>query len=189
MARMSVLGQPPHHGVGAACPHGAYPCRNMDAGQRSRSLNTLLIKSSIKSWIYSLSNYAKPKSARGARAYGLRQHLFRRLHEAIAEPVSAYRIRLFRATTRGAIIDKLHADGFNGRYAGIILNAGAYTHTSLAIADAIAAIETPVVEVHISNVAARGDTPPFADSACVPWIDSRIRTRQLPSGRRGYSTA
>ena len=52
-------------------------------------------------------------------------------------------------------IDRLHADGFNGRYAGIILNAGAYTHTSLAIADAIAAIETPVVEVHISNVAAR----------------------------------
>ena len=61
----------------------------------------------------------------------------------------------FQSNHEGAIIDLLHADGFNGRYAGIILNAGAYTHTSLAIADAIAAIETPVVEVHISNVAAR----------------------------------
>ncbi|WP_289748650.1 type II 3-dehydroquinate dehydratase [Paramuribaculum intestinale] len=61
----------------------------------------------------------------------------------------------FQSNHEGAIIDRLHADGFNGRYVGIILNAGAYTHTSLAIADAIAAIETPVVEVHISNVAAR----------------------------------
>lgn len=61
----------------------------------------------------------------------------------------------FQSNHEGAIIDRLHADGFNGRYAGIILNAGAYTHTSLAIVDAIAAIETPVVEVHISNVAAR----------------------------------
>lgn len=61
----------------------------------------------------------------------------------------------FQSNHEGAIIDRLHADGFNGRYAGIILNAGAYTHTSLAIADAIAAIETPVAEVHISNVAAR----------------------------------
>lgn len=61
----------------------------------------------------------------------------------------------FQSNHEGAIIDRLHADGFNGRYAGIILNAGAYTHTSLAIADAIAAIDTPVVEVHISNVAAR----------------------------------
>ena len=45
----------------------------------------------------------------------------------------------FQSNHEGAIIDRLHADGFNGRYAGIILNAGAYTHTSLAIADAIAA--------------------------------------------------
>jgi 3-dehydroquinate dehydratase-2 len=45
--------------------------------------------------------------------------------------------------------------GFDTNYTGIVLNAGAYTHTSLAIADAIAAINTPVVEVHISNVHAR----------------------------------
>lgn len=62
---------------------------------------------------------------------------------------------IFQSNSEGAIIDRLHAVGFDGGAAGIVLNAGAYTHTSLAIADAIAAIEVPVVEVHISNVHAR----------------------------------
>lgn len=56
----------------------------------------------------------------------------------------------FQSNSEGAIVDKLHEVGFE--YDGIILNAGAYTHTSLAIADAIAGISTPVIEVHISNV-------------------------------------
>lgn len=56
----------------------------------------------------------------------------------------------YQSNSEGLIIDKLHEVGFE--YEGIILNAGAYTHTSVAIADAIAAITTPVVEVHISNV-------------------------------------
>ena len=64
-------------------------------------------------------------------------------------------LEYFQSNHEGAIIDRLHAAGLGDAYAGIILNAGAYTHTSLAIADAIAAIEVPVVEVHISNVAAR----------------------------------
>lgn len=63
-------------------------------------------------------------------------------------------IEYFQSNHEGAIIDKLHEEGF-GKSDGIVLNAGAYTHTSLAIADAIAAITTPVVEVHISNVHAR----------------------------------
>lgn len=62
---------------------------------------------------------------------------------------------LFQSNSEGVIIDKLHSVGFDSGVAGIVLNAGAYTHTSLAIADAIAAIEVPVVEVHISNVHAR----------------------------------
>ena len=62
-------------------------------------------------------------------------------------------IEYFQSNSEGLLIDKLHEAGFS--YDGIILNAGAYTHTSLAIADAIAAINTPVVEVHISNVHAR----------------------------------
>lgn len=61
----------------------------------------------------------------------------------------------FQSNHEGAIIDKLHEVGFSPDINGIILNAGAYTHTSLAIADAIAAIKVPVVEVHISNVHAR----------------------------------
>lgn len=56
----------------------------------------------------------------------------------------------FQSNTEGLIIDKLHEVGF--AYDGIVLNAGAYTHTSIAIADAIRSITTPVVEVHISNV-------------------------------------
>lgn len=56
----------------------------------------------------------------------------------------------FQSNHEGEIIDKLHEVGFT--YDGVVLNAGAYTHTSLAIGDAIAGITTPVVEVHISNV-------------------------------------
>jgi 3-dehydroquinate dehydratase-2 len=57
----------------------------------------------------------------------------------------------FQSNSEGDIINKLHENGF-GEVDGIILNAGAYTHTSLAIADAISAITTPVIEVHISNI-------------------------------------
>lgn len=59
-------------------------------------------------------------------------------------------IDYYQSNHEGDLIDKLHEKGFSTE--GIILNAGAYTHTSLAIADAISAIKTPVVEVHISNV-------------------------------------
>ena len=59
-------------------------------------------------------------------------------------------LHYFQSNSEGKIIDKLHEVGFS--YDGVILNAGAYTHTSIAIADAIAAIRTPVIEVHISNV-------------------------------------
>ncbi|MES2513847.1 MAG: type II 3-dehydroquinate dehydratase [Bacteroidota bacterium] len=61
----------------------------------------------------------------------------------------------FQSNVEGELINKLHEVGFN--YDGIILNAGAYTHTSLAIADAVAGIKTPVIEVHISNIFARED--------------------------------
>jgi 3-dehydroquinate dehydratase-2 len=59
----------------------------------------------------------------------------------------------FQSNIEGEIIDKLHEVGFN--YDGIILNAAAYTHTSVGIGDAVKGIETPVIEVHISNVHAR----------------------------------
>ena len=64
-------------------------------------------------------------------------------------------IEYFQSNHEGAIIDKLHEVGFDTDLKGIVLNAGAYTHTSLAIADAISAIQVPVIEVHISNVHSR----------------------------------
>lgn len=66
---------------------------------------------------------------------------------------SSIQLEYFQSNVEGEIIDKLHAVGFT--YDGIIMNAGGYTHTSVSIADAIAAIKTPVIEVHISNVYAR----------------------------------
>lgn len=61
----------------------------------------------------------------------------------------------FQSNHEGELIDRIHAVGFDPDYLGIILNAGAYTHTSLALADAIAGVEIPVVEVHLSNIFAR----------------------------------
>lgn len=65
-------------------------------------------------------------------------------------------LEYYQSNHEGDIIDMIHHCAQNeARPAGIVLNAGAYTHTSLAIADAISAVDVPVVEVHISNVAAR----------------------------------
>lgn len=66
---------------------------------------------------------------------------------------SILEIDYYQSNVEGELINKLHEVGFT--YDGIIINAGGYTHTSVAIADAIAAIKTPVVEVHISNIYAR----------------------------------
>lgn len=62
-------------------------------------------------------------------------------------------IAYYQSNIEGELINKIHETGFE--YDGIILNAGAYTHTSVALHDAIKAVTTPVVEVHISNVHAR----------------------------------
>lgn len=59
-------------------------------------------------------------------------------------------LEYFQSNHEGALLDKLHEAGFSAD--GIVLNAGAFTHTSVALADAVAAISTPVIEVHISNV-------------------------------------
>ncbi len=71
----------------------------------------------------------------------------------LREKYSIIDIDYFQSNVEGEIINKLHEVGFS--YDGIILNGGAYTHTSVGIADAIAGINTKVVEVHISNIYAR----------------------------------
>ncbi|MFV9550764.1 type II 3-dehydroquinate dehydratase [Algibacter sp. PT7-4] len=69
--------------------------------------------------------------------------------EEVKDKYPEISIDYFQSNIEGELIDKLHEVGFS--YDGIILNAAAYTHTSVGIGDAIKAIETPVVEVHISN--------------------------------------
>ena len=61
----------------------------------------------------------------------------------------------FQSNVEGEIINSLHEHGFSGH--GILLNAGGFTHTSVAIGDAVASIKTPVIEIHISNIFARED--------------------------------
>jgi 3-dehydroquinate dehydratase-2 len=70
--------------------------------------------------------------------------------EELRERYTFIQIDYYQSNVEGELINKLHEIGFS--YDGVVLNAGAYTHTSVAIADAIAAIKTPVIEVHISNV-------------------------------------
>src|SRR5690606_20489690 len=78
---------------------------------------------------------------------------FQSYFETLRQSYGNVELTYFQSNHEGAIIDKIHEVGFSAD--GIVLNAGAYTHTSLAIVDAIAAVTTPVVEVHISNVYAR----------------------------------
>jgi 3-dehydroquinate dehydratase-2 len=71
----------------------------------------------------------------------------------LKEKFANVELEYFQSNVEGELINKLHEVGFS--FDGIILNGGGYTHTSVAIADAIAAITTPVVEVHVSNIYAR----------------------------------
>jgi 3-dehydroquinate dehydratase-2 len=78
---------------------------------------------------------------------------FESYFEKLKTEYHSHNIEYFQSNIEGEIINKLHEVGFS--YNGIIINAGAYTHTSVAIRDAISGINTPVVEVHISNILTR----------------------------------
>jgi 3-dehydroquinate dehydratase II len=71
----------------------------------------------------------------------------------LQEKYKEVELEYFQSNIEGELVSQLHEVGFT--YDGVVLNAAAYTHTSIALADAIAAIKTPVIEVHISNVYAR----------------------------------
>ncbi|MCB0804335.1 MAG: 3-dehydroquinate dehydratase [Bacteroidales bacterium] len=73
--------------------------------------------------------------------------------ELLRDTFPEHNIDYFQSNVEGEIINKLHSA--DGSYEGIILNAAGYTHTSVSIADAVKAIETAVVEVHISNILSR----------------------------------
>ncbi len=83
--------------------------------------------------------------------YGSRD--FENYFEELQGRFPTLELHYYQSNIEGELINKIHEAGFS--YTGIILNAGAYTHTSVALHDAIGAIKTPVVEVHISNIYAR----------------------------------
>jgi 3-dehydroquinate dehydratase II len=83
--------------------------------------------------------------------YGSRD--FENYFEELKQRYPKVNLSYFQSNIEGELINKLHEVGFSAK--GIILNAGAYTHTSIALHDAIAAISSPVLEVHISNIYAR----------------------------------
>lgn len=83
--------------------------------------------------------------------YGKRS--FEEYFETLQQEFPGVTLHYFQSNHEGELLDKLHEAGFT--YQGIIFNPGAYTHTSFALADAIAAIEAPVIEVHISNTFSR----------------------------------
>ena len=83
--------------------------------------------------------------------YGTRT--FEDYFEELKSKFPTTELEYFQSNVEGDLVSKIQQAGFNS--AGIILNAGAYTHTSAAIGDAVAAVPAPVIEVHISNVFAR----------------------------------
>jgi 3-dehydroquinate dehydratase-2 len=80
---------------------------------------------------------------------------FENYFEILKNKFSTINLNYFQSNVEGELINKIHEIGFT--YDAIIINAGAYTHTSIALADAIAGIKIPVIEVHISNIFARED--------------------------------
>jgi len=80
---------------------------------------------------------------------------FENFYKELQRKFQNIELEYYQSNIEGALIDKIQEVGFS--YDGIILNAAAYTHTSIGIADAIKAIETPVIEVHISNTMQRED--------------------------------
>lgn len=80
---------------------------------------------------------------------------FEKYLEELSKKYLSVELSYFQSNVEGELINELQRVGFD--YDGIILNPGGYTHTSVAIGDAIAAIKTPVIEVHISNVHERED--------------------------------
>lgn len=106
---------------------------------------------------------------------------FESYYEELKAQFGDARIAYYQSNHEGDIIDQLHHYGFH--LDGIILNAGAYTHTSIAIADALAAITTPVVEVHISDVYNR------EDYRKVNYLEAHVSHQIVGKGLAGYSHA
>lgn len=118
----------------------------------------------------------------GKREPGIYGHVdFEDFLSALKEGHPDIRITYFQSNIEGEIIDALQREGFSAD--GIILNPGGYTHTSVAIGDAIAAIKSPVVEVHISNVHAR------EEFRRISHVSAKCRGTISGLGLKGYELA
>lgn len=103
---------------------------------------------------------------------------FESLLTGLRERFSEHEIAYLQSNVEGELIDALQAS--EGCYDGVVFNAGGYTHTSVALRDAVEAISTPVVEVHISNIAAR---EPFRHTSLLTPV---CRGAILGFGLKGY---
>ncbi|MGM0944794.1 MAG: type II 3-dehydroquinate dehydratase [Bacteroidota bacterium] len=101
--------------------------------------------------------------------------------DTLREQFPQIQLDYFQSNIEGEIIDKIHEVGFS--YEGILLNAGGYTHTSVAISDAVAGVSTPVLEVHISNIYKREEFrhKSIISKSCVGMISGL--------GLKGYELA
>ena len=102
---------------------------------------------------------------------------FRQLQDTVPQVTLEY----FQSNHEGSLLDKIHEVGFS--YEGIILNAGALTHTSIALADALGGITTPTVEVHISNIHAREEFRKHS------YISPKAKGAIFGLGMAGYKLA
>lgn len=106
---------------------------------------------------------------------------FENYFEKLKHKFPGVALEYFQSNIEGELITRIHEVGFS--YDGIILNAGAYTHTSIGLGDAVKGVTTPVVEVHISNVAAR---EPFRHDS---YISSGAKGVIFGFGLVGYDLA
>jgi len=105
------------------------------------------------------------------------EQYFDELQKKFSETMFSY----YQSNVEGELINKIQEYGFE--YDGIIINPGGYTHTSVAIGDAIAAIPAPVVEVHISNVAAR------EEFRKISYVSAKCKGTISGLGLKGYELA
>lgn len=106
---------------------------------------------------------------------------FEQFFKDLQNKFSKAELTYFQSNVEGELINKIQNFGFS--FDGIILNPGGYTHTSVAIGDAIAAITTPVVEVHISNVAAR------EEFRKISYVSAKCKGTITGLGLKGYELA
>jgi 3-dehydroquinate dehydratase-2 len=106
---------------------------------------------------------------------------FEQYYRELEKKYPAVDFHYFQSNVEGELINELQRTGFS--FDGIILNPGGYTHTSVAIGDAIAAIKTPVIEVHISNVHAR------EEFRKISHVSAKAKGTIMGLGLKGYELA